>query len=212
MKQRYRPPANRRGFSLIELLVVLAFIAAAAAIFTPSVADSRKGLEITNTTDIISDSIRRARQYARAENRVFEVRFLKYGSPGNFTKEQNFRAIGTYRILPNGTAQQVDKIEAFPGLAIVGNSEEHSSLLVSGRQGEVAIRNVTGYIVTAPYVAVGFLPSGGTTLPAGRNHYITVWDETHALALDESELPPPNFATIQIDALTGGTQVFRPEL
>ena len=196
----------------MELLVVLAFIAAAAAIFTPSVADSRKGLEITNATDIISDSIRRARQYARAENRVFEVRFLKYGSPGSITKDVNFRGVGTYRILSNGSAEQVDKIDALPGLAIIGDSEEHSPLLFSGRQGEVPIRNVTGYIIMSPYVAVGFLPSGGTTLPAGRNHYITVWDETQALALDESELPPPNFATIQVDALTGGTQIFRPEL
>ena len=196
----------------MELLVVLAFIAAAAAIFTPSVADSRKGLEITNATDIISDSIRRARQYARAENRVFEIRFLKYGSPGNAIKDSNFRALGTYRILPDGSAEQVDKIDAFPGLAIIGESEEHSPLLFSGRRGDVAIRNVTGYIIAAPYVAVGFLPSGGTTLPAGRNHYITVWDEAHALALEESDLPPPNFATIQIDALTGGTQIFRPEL
>ncbi len=212
MQPRKYYPIARQGFSLVELLVVLAFIATAAAILTPSVADSRKGLEITNTTDIISDSIRRARQYARAENRVFEVRFLRYGSPGNFTKDNNFRALGTYRILPDGSAQQVDKIEAFPGLAIIGASPKHSSLIVSGRRGEVAIRNVTGYIIKAPYAAVGFLPSGGTTLPAGRKHYLTVWDETHALPLEESELPPPNFATIQIDALTGGTQIFRPEL
>jgi hypothetical protein len=57
------------------------------------------------------------------------------------------------------------------------------------------------------YCSFRFLPDGSTNLLPTKSWYITVHLLTDKV---NSELPPPNFFTLQIDPVSGTTKSYRP--
>jgi uncharacterized protein (TIGR02596 family) len=72
---------SRRGFSLIELIVVIAIIAVIAGYVVPQASQILKGSTLTQGSTIVTDQIRLAREYAVTKNCKVEVRFYQYADP-----------------------------------------------------------------------------------------------------------------------------------
>jgi uncharacterized protein (TIGR02596 family) len=70
-----------RGFSLLELLVVMLIIGIVAAFVVPSASTILRGSQLQQASQTISDQFNLARQYALSTNHPVEVRLIRYADP-----------------------------------------------------------------------------------------------------------------------------------
>ena len=92
-----------RGFSLIELLVVVFIIAIIAVFAIPATTTILRGSQMAQGSQILTDQVSLARQYALSKNHPVEVRFIRYSDPevpgeynpsgGSGPTSGNYRAI-----------------------------------------------------------------------------------------------------------------------
>jgi prepilin-type N-terminal cleavage/methylation domain-containing protein len=87
MKQR-----SMRGFSLLEMMVVVGIIFVASAIFFMSIQPGLKQARITNSYNLVLNTMRRARESSIAERRVYMVTFT---APRTMTITQTATGIVT---------------------------------------------------------------------------------------------------------------------
>jgi uncharacterized protein (TIGR02596 family) len=74
-------PSRIRGFSLIELLVVMLIIGIVAAFLVPATGTILRGSQLTQGSQILVDQFSLARQYALAKNHPVQVRLIRYADP-----------------------------------------------------------------------------------------------------------------------------------
>lgn len=200
-----------RGFSLIELLVVIALVAILSALAIPAFNNILSGGNITQAATILAGQLTIARQKAVAENRPITVRFLRQGPTAPFQRIQ------LVALDADGNALPVARIVNLPESTALASSVTLSTLLgVSGQDMPTTGAAVAGKDPPLPgigtdyeYAQFSFRPRGSTDLNpqfAGR------WFATVMLLRDDpsGSSIPANFATIQIDPVTGGIVVFRP--
>jgi uncharacterized protein (TIGR02596 family) len=214
---------RKGGFSLIEMLVVISIIAIITSFAVPAFSKLVKGPTLNQASQMLTNQLSLARQYATTKNRSVEVRFLRYADPEvpgegpNSGSQGHFRAIQLMEVLEAGTGVPLGKTEYFPQ-SIVMSPDSRSSLFDSAANPtqEPKTPNSTtdpmmprGINQKYKYVSFRFLPNGSTTLSPTANWFITVLalqDQTANTAL------PPNFFTLQIDPVSGTTRGFRPNL
>ena len=91
---------SRAGFSLIELLVVLAIIAILATLSGPSLVSSLKGSALSQGGQMIQDQLTLYRQLALNNNYIVEARiynFIDSGFPGD---TGHYRGIQAFKVIP----------------------------------------------------------------------------------------------------------------
>jgi uncharacterized protein (TIGR02596 family) len=163
-----------RGFSLVELLVVISVIAIIAGFAVPAVTTMIRGSSLTQGSQAITDQIVLARQLALSRNRSMEVRFYKYAdpeTPGEDVKDPKtgfFRACQTFEILDNGGALPTGSMTRLP-VGVIMNEDKLSTIL-SQRPHEKPKSSDPALPDTQAqrnyeYVALRFLPDGSTDLP-----------------------------------------------
>jgi len=199
--------------------VVVAIMAIVASFAIPAANTVLWGSQLTQAAGMISDQIELARQTALATDRSIEVRFYQFGNP-EIPGQQigqpstgHFCALQSFEILDSGAATAVGRIQRLPA-AIIIDSGTISSILSQAAPSPAAPTSVTGAALNTPIpvngtsyncVSFRFLPDGSTNFsPPTSAWYLTVHK------LHDTGAPPPNFATIQIDATNGHIRTFRP--
>jgi uncharacterized protein (TIGR02596 family) len=200
-----------RGFSLVEMLVVLLIIGIIAAFAVPVVAGVSRSSRLTRAAATVGDQLALGRQAAIARNRTVEVRFYQFADPEVPGSPSSFRALQTFEVINARALSPLDKMQILPTAVIIDASPGLSSLvdpqkriLVSGA--DPLPRAGTNY----HYVSLRFHPDGSTDLlPTQGPWFLTLHDEVRGDGLAQ---PPANFTTMEVDPINGSVKFFRPGL
>ena len=202
------PSRRTAGFSLIELLTVVAILAILSVLVLPSIRGISSSTELTMSAATIVDSLNLARQTALSANRPVEVRF--YEVPGATDPAPAFRAMGTYVISNTGT-NQMGKLVWLRNNVVLSDTDTFGTLLkgLTNAQSSLPALGATKY----NYRSLIFRPDGSASLPhassAGGSNtwHVMLYDITHPPA---GSTPPNNHVTIQLLPETGRVRTFQP--
>jgi len=220
--------SRNSAFSLIELLVVCAIIGVIIGFTIPAATTMMRGSQLTQGSQSLSDQLSLARQQALTRNRPIEVRFYKFAdpeTPGEDAKEPTswrYRAFQTFEVLDNGAILPLGKMQILPS-TVVMNEGKLSSLLDESVRGEpkkpddkdpeiprISAKDVSkgeSYV----YQSFRFRQDGTTDLPsAGNAQWFVTLHGINEVVPAESNKPPPNFFTLQVEPVSGSTRAFRP--
>lgn len=189
------------GFSLIELLVVVAIISILMVVAMPAINSIGRGREMEVAAIQISDAIALARQTALSKNRPTEVRF--YSHPGRMDPTQAYRTLQVFTVQDDGTSQPLARPTRLPDSLAISDDTAWSSLLAPGTLEELSATNIPGIGSVNRTQILRFRSNGRTGLLNLNNNY-------HLTILPMPTVQTNNFATVQIDPLTGRTRTFRP--
>jgi len=209
-----------RGFSLVEMVVVIGIIAVIAVFAVPAAGTIIRGTQLTQASQILVDQISLARQYAVTKNRAIEVRFYRFGDP-EVPEEKyedpttgKFRAIQIFEVSESGTPLPIGKIQRLPTSTVINDGELTTLIDKEGNTAQTPVKPTDqdpelprGVKKNYQYSSFRFQPDGSTNLLPDKSWYATV----HALTdrvVDKK--PPVNFFTLQIDPVSGTTKSYRP--
>jgi uncharacterized protein (TIGR02596 family) len=180
---------ERRGFSLLELLVVTAVAAILLSLSVGAFSSALSGMNITRGAQTVVDAINLARETAAARNKVVEVVFSKGSGEG----EGFFQVISGRVVGNDGRKSDVIRRQRLPSGVILSTAAGLSSLLDDA----------------TPEAVLRIRPNGEVELPPGAaaNCFVTVVPARDA---EKGGSQLRNFATIQVNPLTARTAVHRP--
>lgn len=202
-----RPPS---GFTLIELMLVIAIVSILLALSVASVRDMMRSTNLTSSSTTVVDTFNLARQKALSSNLPVEVRLFcvppKEGS--TVSGSAAFRAIGIYQINENGP-QLINKLIYLHGNAEMAASEKFGTLLFHAASKQAALPALSG---SFEYRSFQYRPDGSTDLnllpPSGDDTWHVMIYNADRPPTDST--PPANYVSIQVDPVSGRTETFQP--
>lgn len=202
-----RRDAHVRGFSLIELLLVIAIIAIASSLTIPAFNQVTAGYDMSSAGASVIAQLSSARQTAITRNRNVEVRFYSYAEMGNPAR---FRAIQSFILNPgtagnNPTYTPLGRMQKLPQRICFDGGATLSPLLGSLQNGTVSI---PGAGTSYKYASITFRPDGSAITSASNDKQFLTLKEAR---LDDPSTSLPNdYVVIQIFPETGQAKSFRP--
>jgi uncharacterized protein (TIGR02596 family) len=200
--------SDSRGFSLVELLIVIAIIALMASLMGPSLDSALRGTAMTQSADKVSGLLSLARQTAIAKGQTVEVRFYKFKDPEIPGDPGAYHALQAFAIDDAGNASPLLKPVALPSSIIISDVDAISSITtlpVQPPAGMKIPRVGTAYT----YIAFRFRRSGAPDLnPGGAPWCLTLLADKDAKA---AQLPK-NYTTFVIDPYSGTLKTYRPTI
>jgi uncharacterized protein (TIGR02596 family) len=228
----------RRGFSLIEMLVVVAIVAMLLALATPALTRTMQASRLSSASEAMMGSIAEAQQTALASNSPVEMRFFSFmedadqapvyhsyqlfkitqttqGSGGSATLKETLVPVGNLIRLPDGIVIPVDAnltgIFTVSGSSSAGlpDKKENSQVGYSGVAG--ATYNAIRFMPDSTCRTVGATANGLAALIFQTNLQLNFFTITFSSgsAVTLAKLPK-NFFTIQIDPYTGKARSYKP--
>jgi len=201
-----------RGFTVVELLVVVGILALLLAFLTPAVTSLFRASNLSRASSMVADELNRVRQLALTKNRDVEIRFYKLGSKSD-PNDRQFRAFRSLVVTgTQTTALPLTGVKHFPEPAIISSDARFSTLIDGSREALLQGTETLPSNTSASYVSFLIRATGGTNLVpvtgSGSNWYLTF------LLSNAAQSPgtglPDNYATLQIDPVTGRVRVHRP--
>ena len=221
MQRLGRRDPRKSGFSLVELLAVIAIIIAIAAFAIPAASTLLRSSQLSQGSQLLVDQISLARQQAITRNKVIEIRFYRYADPeiggesAEDLKSWKFRGFQVMEISESGIALPVSQMLRLPEQVVMADFGNLSTILSDPTQ-KTARKNVkedTAAQKTAPllprkidynyeYAWFRFYPDGSTNLSptggtgssqsAGGRWFITVYNARQRF----TESPGADTATV----------------
>ena len=205
----------RKGFSLIELLAVMAIIVILLAFVAPAALSIVKGNKMTQASEVVGGQLTLARQTALTRNKPVEVRFYQYADsevPGESITDPStwhFRAIQAFEVVKTGIVTPLHEVRQLPSGIILDSGSNLSSLLhsPSPAKGRDPIPRVG---LDYRYSTIRFRPDGSVA----KSTTSEGWFMTLHSLVDGDQLtsPPANLVTFEIDVFNGALKTFRPGL
>lgn len=190
------------GFSLLELLVVMAVIGLLAAMTVPALSSITRGAAIARAGSAMLEQMLLARQLATSKGRVAEVRFFQI--PSGAGSGPAYRAMQVCLLDERGTtnnASSATPLVRLPDGVAIHTGATYSPLLSSQPASTTTLPGVG----SCSYKYIRFRPNGSADLP-GSNTFVT--------AVLESDLAttntPANYACVNIQPVTGHPSLYRP--
>ncbi|WP_395751898.1 Verru_Chthon cassette protein D [Prosthecobacter sp.] len=225
---------SRRGFSLIEMLVVVSIVVMILALATPALTRTLQASRLSSAGESILGSISEAQQTAFTNNTPVDIRFFSFmedlddapvfhsyqlfkitqttqGSGGSATIKETITPVGNLIRLPEGVIIPVDSQLSF---ALSGSG---TNLTDTKENSQVGYSGVSG----ATYSAIRFMPDGTcrsvgstsnglatlTLQSLQKNFFTLTFGSGSAVTLATL---PKNFFTVQIDPYTGKARSYKP--
>jgi uncharacterized protein (TIGR02596 family) len=186
-----------KGFTLMELLVVMCIMTLLLFLIAPTVRGVIQGRDVQSSARIVNDHIQLARQLALTKNRMTQVRFYQITGVGNMPGA----AVAVYY---DDTQQQASKAVRLP-TSIVFSSDPTASSLFSA-VGAFTGSDLVGGTGTS-YTGVKIRPDGSANIDPGSTYTLTLIASTAPIRACNL---PANFATVQWDPVTGITRIYQP--
>jgi|GEM_PF-340958 len=224
------------GFTLIELITVIAVMAVLFGLVAPSVSDTIQASTLTTVGDNILNEIVAAQQIAVSENRVIDVRFLRFTDPDStLATTAIVRALlvtGTEDNPAGSAGATIVKVIRppirFPSPIVAADGAGISTLTDAAEPNIGTGTSTSGSDVdpsadppnlfsesSYSYTYLRFYPDGSTGLPI-KSGTAPLTDTWHLTLVNEVDTVvtggalPSNFYTIVLDAVTGRATRFRP--
>lgn len=200
------------GFSLVELIVVVAVVGLLAVFAIPAVSQMLRGMSVTATSTMVADQLKAARQIAISRNLAVEVRFYQlpdYRSTANAGPEL-YRAVQTFVINGKGVTP-ISRPIYFSSPVVLSTKTAEGGILA--RAGTNSSFSLPVYNINYRYVAVQFQPDGSVaTFPNDPNSSLSVTNSfvTVSLKDEKSIIDGGNFATVFFDPFNGFVKTYRP--
>jgi uncharacterized protein (TIGR02596 family) len=198
-----------RGFSLVEMLVVIAIMVILMAIVIPASTSLMGGMNIGSSAGMITDELNFARQTALSRNRDVEVRFYKLGSKFDGSDKQ-YRAFRSFLVdgLDSASWKPLSRIKQLSEPIIISDDTTYSSLLDAvGSPCLVKGSETLPSTGSVDYVGFLFRANGDTSLkPVTKKWFLTLYSQKAKTTVGL----PPNYFTLQVDPVTGRTRSYRP--
>jgi uncharacterized protein (TIGR02596 family) len=229
MNPSHTSPPRRRGFTLVEVLIVIALIAMLLFLTVPGLKDVISGSKLTAAADQLVGDLNLARQTALKDSVTVEVRFYKYSDP-SARNEQRFAAYQCFRLVQDlnkpsdYTAERIarpifEKVKSIPQGVVLVESEQWSPLLTDESLNQESNRErVRGLIpgqrdTEAEYRSFVISPEGETSLDrtGAQQWYLTLVNEAEfQKAPNPTALRPDNFVMLQVDPFTANVRRYQP--
>jgi uncharacterized protein (TIGR02596 family) len=216
-----KSPKRSSGFSLVEMLVVLAIIAVMAALVVPATTSMMSTSNLTTAGDQVSSMLALARQHAMARNRSVQVRWYQFADPSFSGETAGSPATGHYRAMQafeadeTGTATWValTKMQRLPTGVIIDRGGISSLLSTSFVQPPLTTPVIIPLAGTAyNFCAFRFFPDGSTDIaqinPTGP--WYLALHNLNVAGTDNLATPPKNYVTLTIDPTDGIPVIYRP--
>ena len=213
----------RAGFTLLELLTVMAIMIIMMGLASPALTSIMKGSQLTQAGQTVTDQLALSQQTAIAKNHAVEVRLYQFSdseTPGEAAANGKYRALQSFEILTSGSAIPLGKCKRLPALIVIDSGSTLSTLIseagkststalhvpsaASGSELQVSIPSVG---MSYNSVAFRFRPDGSTELPSNQKWFLTLHSLNDG---DNLTKVPANFVTLQIDPANGHIRTFRP--
>ncbi len=206
-----RPSILEGGFTLVEMLVVMAILAILLALTVPAIVSLQQSDNLTSAGQIVVNQINLARQLASTTNRTVQIRLIQMPatSPNGYCAIQIWSAGLNLSSSANFTTALVmapiSRLIILPQTAISAYSASSnlSQLLAGLTTGQMQ----AGTVSNANYEAFQVAPSGIVTPSVAlSSSYLTVVSARTAGATTI----PANYVSVQVDPQTGAARAYRP--
>lgn len=182
--------------------MVVAIVSILMAAAVPALNSVLEGGRLTQATTLIVNQFTLAKQNATAENKNITLRVIRKDTSSPYDRIQ------LVRLDSAGNATPMLRVATLPTQTAIASDPNLSSIMGIDESAAAPTKDpsIPGLETSYRYVQFTFRPRVSLELNIEDNWFATVVFARHA----SDSSPPANFATIQIDPVNGGVQVYRP--